>query len=291
MAVETGIPWTDSTYNAWHGCTEVGPACDGCYAREQDARQMKSGPKHWGPGVERRYLAEATRNAPFVWQRNADKFFAAHGRPQRVFASSMCDVFDNEVPDEWRRELYATIEKCDRLIFQMLTKRISNVMKMAPAHWFFPKVIAQPGLPRNGWPRHVGLMVTIVTQEEADRDIPRLLKLKTTCNIPWVGISYEPAQEYVNFRPWLGDDSNGGLDWIIFGGKSGPEWNDRPFDINWGRLTYIDCARAMVAFFMKQVASARPTDKMIPSDVLIRQFPRGEWTNRPLPKEPERTLL
>mgnify|MGYP000998654320 FL=1 len=32
MAKETGISWTDSTFNPWIGCTKVSPRGEHCYA-------------------------------------------------------------------------------------------------------------------------------------------------------------------------------------------------------------------------------------------------------------------
>jgi protein gp37 len=92
MGRETGIKWTDSTYNSWWGCTKVGPACDHCYAEGVDKR---TGENHWGHGAVRRLLSEHARNEPYRWQKQADKFYAEHGRRQRVFTLSMGDLFDN----------------------------------------------------------------------------------------------------------------------------------------------------------------------------------------------------
>lgn len=256
MAASTGIKWTDSTYNSWWGCTKVGPACDHCYAEAVDKR---TGENHWGHGAPRRLLSEHARNEPYRWQKQADKFFAEYGRRRRVFTLSMGDLFDNEVPGVWRAAHFLTMEDCGRLEWQVCTKRISNIAKMVPAHW---KLWA--------WPQHIGVLITVVTQAEADRDVPRLVDIKKRFGIPWVGISYEPAQEAVDWGLFVQD-----LDWIIFGGKSGGQWNDRPFSLDWARQTRDQCADAGAAFFMKQVAAFRPTDAMIPADLMIRQWPRG----------------
>lgn len=277
MAEKTGILWTDSTYNSWWGCSKVGPACDDCYAEAVDRR---TGENHWGHGSPRHLLSEKARNEPYRWQRNADKFFAEHGRDRRVFTLSMGDLFDNEVEPQWRNDHMGVMEDCNRLKWQICTKRISNLPKMIFPRW------------EEAWPQHVGVLITVVTQAEADRDIPRLRECKRRFGIPWVGISYEPAQELIDFRRWLGShggviyDSAGGqidvleptapdLDWIILGGKSGPKWNDRPFDVEWARSTRDQCAAAGTAFFMKQVAAFRPTDAMIHEDLMIRQFPEA----------------
>ena len=44
MAEETGIAWTDSTFNAWWGCVKVGPECEHCYAETLD---LSTGGNHW----------------------------------------------------------------------------------------------------------------------------------------------------------------------------------------------------------------------------------------------------
>jgi len=273
MAMETGIKWTDSTSNPWWGCTKIENnfACIDCYAEDVDKRgTAKDQPLHWGRGAARRRVSEKARNEPYRWNRAADKFFAEHGRRQRVFTLSMGDLFDNEVPDAWRQEHFDVMQDCDRLEWQICTKRVSNIAKMMPHDW----------TPSNDghhcWPQHIGVLITVVTQQEADRDCPRLIKLMGDFNIPWVGISYEPAQERVDFRPWLQSDERGKrLSWIIFGGKSGGQWNDRPFDLEWARFTRECCAWSGVPFFMKQVAAFRPTDAMIPPDLMIRQWPKG----------------
>jgi protein gp37 len=261
MGAATGIKWTDSTFNSWWGCTKVGPACDDCYAEAVDKR---TGESHWGHGAPRRLLSERARNEPYRWQKQADKFFAEHGRDRRVFTLSMGDLFDNEIDPQWRSDHMGTMEACDRLQWQICTKRISNLPKMIWPRW------------EKGWPQHIGVLVTVVTQAEAERDIPRLLDCKRRFGMPWVGISYEPAQEMIDFSRFLHTGPHrSGLDWIIFGGKSGPRWNDRPFDIGSGYQTADMCEFTGTAFFMKQVAAFRPTDAMIPADLMIRQWPEG----------------
>lgn len=265
MAKETGIKWTDSTYNSWWGCTKVGPACDHCYAEGVDKR---TGENHWGHGAPRKLLSEHTRNEPIRWNRAHDKFFAEHGRKRRVFTLSMGDLFDNEVPAKWRHDHFEMMEKTPNLEWQICTKRVSNIKKMVEPHWTW--------LDGGYWPDNVGVLITIVTQAEADRDIPRLLELKRIMRIPWVGISYEPAQEGIDFTKYLEPPYFQSLDWIIFGGKSGAQWNDRPFNLDWARSVRDQCEKnGECPFFMKQVAAFRPTDDMIPADLMIRQWPNG----------------
>ena len=270
MADVTGIKWTDSTANPWWGCTKVEGAfaCVGCYAEEVDKRGTAADqPLHWGHGAPRRRVSEKARNEPLRWQKGADKFFAEHGRNRRVFTLSMGDIFDKEVDDAWRAEHFDMMAACDRLEWQPCTKRISQLPKMVPISWF------------TAWPRNIGMLITVVTQAEADRDVPRLLKMKHAYGIPWVGVSYEPAYEAIDWSRFLGAaavaEFGASLDWIIFGGKSGKDWNDQPFPIEGAYRALAQCQATNTSFFMKQVAAFQPKDHMIPADLMIRQWPRG----------------
>ena len=71
MAEETGIAWTDSTFNAWIGCTKVGPGCDGCYAHALDARYRWGGAAHWGAGVPRYRTSASNWRKPVEWNSKA----------------------------------------------------------------------------------------------------------------------------------------------------------------------------------------------------------------------------
>lgn len=271
MGATTSIAWTDATVNFWWGCTKVSPACDHCYAEATDKR---AGGGHWGQGVPRRKIKSARQlihrldNAYADWaadsicrRENARAFglpAPIEGNRRRVFIQSMSDLFDLEVPLEWFDEAWGLIGACDRLAVQICTKRVSVVEKRLNA------------ISYRGWPQHAGLLITVIDQKEADRDIPRLLELKARRGIPWVGLSVEPMQGPINLpdmdpagRPWI--------DWIIVGGESGAGW--RPMDLDWARSLRDQCAAAGAAFFFKQVAAFRPTDDMIPADLMIRQFP------------------
>lgn len=254
----TNIGWTDFTVNLWEGCQKVGPGCDNCYAEARDIRF--TGGTHWGPGAPRRKVKHGVAKLRKI-QREAKAFYRTHGRWPRVFCSSLSDVFDNAVDPAWRVEGCAEIEAATDCRIQLLTKRIGNVEKMIPDHW------------KNGvWPAHIGLMITVVNQDEADRDIPKLLALKARLGIPWVGLSIEPMLGPVNLTSvnerafdgrlnaltgmfwWSGGpirrEYQRGLDWVIVGGESGP--NARPMHPDWARDLLDQCVAADVAFFFKQ---------------------------------------
>nr|WP_321482839.1 DUF5131 family protein [uncultured Cohaesibacter sp.] len=180
MTENSKIEWTNHTVNFWWGCTKVGPGCDHCYA---EGWANRCGNDVWGVGKPRKKIRSA---APTMEKLNRTK------PGDWVFCSSMSDLFDNEVPIEWFAEAWQTISSCNQLKVQIVTKRISNVQKrLAALH-----------LADKPWPRHVGLLITVCNQNEAERDVPRLLELKERLNISWVGLSIEPLLGAVDIGAW-----------------------------------------------------------------------------------------
>lgn len=245
MADITKISWADRTFNPWLGCTEVGPGCDHCYARTlvQDRFHRAT----WGADQPRRRTGHATWNKVLFWNAEGQSW---------VFCASLADVFDNEVPEQWRLDLWHLIAKTKALRWMLLTKRVSNIDKMLPPDWN-----------RSDY-SHVGFMVTVVNQEEADRDVPRLLRLKQTQGFAWVGVSVEPMlgpMKLSGFMPvplldapadyWK---SRPRLDFVICGGESGPK--ARPMHPSWARQLRDQCATAGVPFHFKQNGEFTQTD-------------------------------
>ncbi len=263
MAERTGISWARSTRNLWVGCTKVGPGCDGCYAeafqRWTQGKDPETGEaKNWGPGRPRiPYLEGAARDLR-KWNRKA-KEEATHATVNAwradcapgfwpVFLNTQSDWFDNEVPQAWRAFGYDLIEECAALTFFIVTKRIGNVEKMVPARWMC-----------DGFPDHVRLLITVVNQAEADRDIPKLLALP--CKN---GISYEPALGPVDWRRFLmvetwdcAADYGRRVEWLIPGGESDQAGHKaRPCNVDGCiRASVRQCDDAGVPVFVKQLGS------------------------------------
>lgn len=258
MSANTKIEWADHTFNPWIGCTQISPGCDGCYAKAWDRRFSVSGhATHWGDKPRKRTSA-STWAQPLKWNREAARL----GIRYRVFCASLADVFDNAVDPQWRADLFALIEATPHLDWLLLTKRIGNVGNMLPVPFDFDKHYP------NVW-----LGATIVNQEEADRDIPKLLAIPAAKRF----LSMEPLLESVDLNRWLwkccdqpidglpGDGylqppdgsqccGNGVpselLSWVIVGGESGP--NARPMHPNWVRSLRDECEAAGVPFLFKQ---------------------------------------
>ena len=224
MAEQTAISWADATFNPWIGCTKVSPACDRCYAaRDNEHRKWVDG---WGHGVPRRRTK--TWGDPIKWNKKAERT----GERPRVFSASLADIFDNEVPDEWRTDFWALLRATPNLRWLLTTKRIGNARKMLPADWPYA---------------NAGLISTIVTQEEWDRDWPKLRDTPSA----WRGISAEPLLGYI----YIGDARP---DWIISGGESGPGF--RPLDMDHVRVLRDQCERNGITFHHKQNGGVRGKD-------------------------------
>jgi len=268
MAEKTGISWTRSTFNPWIGCSRVGPGCDHCYAEALDRRHKFGGGVHWGAGVPRYRTSEKYWAEPLKWNKLApESEFAGRRGFWPVFCASLADVFDNEVPSEWRTDLWNLIDATPNLSWLLVTKRIANVHRMVPIHWYHEKY----------FPPNVRIMVTVVDQAEADRDVPRLLQLP--CKN---GVSYEPALGPVNWLSMKGRYGQSSfnkyaldlLDWIVVGGESNQSGHEgRLFDIGWAKSTIAQCRDAGVPVFVKQLGPLlykvlpHPTD---PEMVLVR---------------------
>lgn len=231
MAEVSKIEWTDSTFNPWVGCRKVSPACDHCYAERWAAR---SGQVTWGG--PRRRTSENNWNNPRRWNKKADAFQAEHGRPQRVFCASLADVFDAEVSDEWRADLWELIRECDRLVWLLLTKR--------------PKLINHY-LPLDMRGRaNLWIGTTVENRKMFDLRVPLLRQVDASIRF----LSVEPLLEDIAATPTDLD----GIDWVLVGGESGPGFREiRP---EWARQWRDTCQAAGVPFHFKQWSGLRPKE-------------------------------
>jgi protein gp37 len=184
----------------------------------------------WGPHGVRVRTSDANWRKPVAWNKAAA---GASERP-RVFCASLADWADthHSISHFWREDLGDLIEATPNLDWLLLTKRIGNADDVL-GEMFAHQV------PRNVW---IGL--TVVNQQEADRDIPKLLSLKVKRGISLAFLSIEPLLGQIVLP------SSFLIDLVIVGGESGP--NARPMHPNWARSLRDQCALAGSAFYFKQ---------------------------------------
>lgn len=277
MSDRTEISWTDSTFNPWMGCTKVGPGCDHCYAeRDMDHRYGKV---KWGSGNPRLRTSSANWKKPVQWNKQSfchciDCGWRGEVREtghagncpicgdgmtklarRRVFCASLADVFDNEVDPQWRRDLFDLIHATPNLDWLLLTKRIGWVNRLAydvasTRGWMLT------ASDETRWPDNVWLGLTVVNQEEADRDIPKLLAIPARVRF----LSCEPLLGPIDLRgPMPIVVPEPGLHWVITGGESGP--NARPGHPDWYRSLRDQCVAAGVPFHFKQWGEWEPREQ------------------------------
>lgn len=217
MAQTTKIEWTEVTWNPVTGCSKISEGCRHCYAERMAARLKAMGQRRYRNGFEVTLQPDIVE-LPMCWK-----------KPRVVFVNSMGDLFHNRVPQEFIAEIFRTMVKSRRHVFQVLTKRAARASKISV------------GLP---WPDNVWLGVTV----ESTRHLDRLEYLK---KIP-------AAVRFVSFEPLLEGISNldlNGIDWVIVGGESGPK--ARRISVQWVRGIRDNCEEKGIPFFFKQWGGAR----------------------------------
>lgn len=238
MGYATGIAWCDHTFNPWVGCTKVSAACDNCYAETlMDHRWHRV---KWGAGQARSRTSAENWRQPGRWDTKA----WADGVRRRVFCASLADVFDGEVDDQWRHDLFNVIACTDSLDWLLLTKRPALARRWYDAH---------------GFPAHVWIGIT------AEDTASFLARWQYIDDIPRIRfVSAEPllAPMLLPYRP----------DWLICGGESGQ--HVRPMALDWARDLRDQCAELKTPFFMKQMSGRTKAEReAIPDDLMIREFP------------------
>src|SRR5205814_1444289 len=174
-------------------------------------------------------------NQPIIWNRH----YTALGIRERVFCSSLGDVFDEEVPDPWRDDLFALIRCCPNLDWQLLTKRpIKMHDYLCHSSWWM-----------NGPPSNIWLGVSVEDQPRADQRIPFLIDTPARVRF----LSCEPLLEPLQLDLQ-------GIHWVIVGGESGP--GARPMHPEWARRLRGQCKLAGVPFFFKQWSAFVPLNQL-----------------------------
>lgn len=189
-------------------------------------------------------MSERHWSEPLKWNAEAE----AAGKSLRVFCGSMFDWRE----DHWQVDnvlprIHELWRKTPWLEWQMLTKRAGRIELGLPKDW------------GSGY-SNVWLGVSIENNDyawRADilREIPAVVRF----------VSYEPA-----IGPLDGLNLDG-LDWIIYGGESGP--NYRPENKDWARDMFARCADAGVAFFHKQSAAIRTEMGIELDGKIVREYP------------------
>ncbi|SRR6266404_2317425 len=227
MATQSSIEWTQMTWNPVTGCNKVSQGCKNCYAERMAKRLQGMGVWQYRNGF-RLTLAPDALEIPFGWR-----------EPRIIFVNSMSDLFHEDIPEDYIRQVFAVMSATPRHTYQILTKRARRLS--AIAHRF-------------EWPANVWMGVSVEDQKATDR-IQHL-------------VSTGARTKFLSIEPLIGPILSlpiRSLDWVIVGGESGPR--ARPMQKRWVDTIRDICLDAGIPFFFKQWGkpefNANPADPTI----------------------------
>jgi len=227
MALRTGIEWTEATWNPTTGCDRISSGCDHCYALTLarrlkamgSAKYQKDGDSRTsGPGFGLT-LHPSALELPRTWRKS-----------RTVFVNSMSDLFHDDVPVGFIRDVFEVMSQTQIHTYQILTKRSRRLRRLADS---------------LQWPQNVWIGVSV----ESDRYRFRIDHLREVPSVVRF-LSLEPL-----LGPLQGLDLDH-IDWVIVGGESGA--SARPIDPIWVAQIHEQCEAQDVPFFFKQWGGRTP---------------------------------
>ncbi len=212
MAGATRIEWTESTWNPVTGCSKISAGCLNCYAERMAHRLKAMGNLNYRNGFNVTLHPHLVK-APLRWR-----------SPRLVFVNSMSDLFHEDVPLQFIREIFSAMSEAHWHTFQVLTKRSSRLLELAS---------------KLEWRENVWMGVSVEDSETRHR-------IDDLRHVP-------AAVRFLSLEPLIGplnDLDLRDIHWVIVGGESGP--GARPMDPSWVLDLRDQCRIAGVPFFFKQ---------------------------------------
>ncbi|MEI6487718.1 MAG: phage Gp37/Gp68 family protein [Bacteroidota bacterium] len=209
---KSSIEWTGFTWNPTTGCTKISAGCKLCYALVMSKRLQYMGQKKYENGFKLTIHQDELLR-PFTWK-----------KPSVVFVNSMSDLFHEDVPLEFIKQVFLTMNATPQHTYQILTKRAKRLAEISS---------------ELTWTNNIWMGVSI----EDERVVERLKYLKKS----------GAKIKFLSLEPLLGPLSNlnlKGIDWVITGGESGH--GARPLKKEWVVDIKRQCAKQKVKFFFKQ---------------------------------------
>lgn len=214
MTTNSRIEWTERTWNPTIGCSKITPGCINCYAEKMSLRLQAMRVKGYENGFKLKLLPERLQDP------------LKRKKPTIFFVNSMSDLFHEEIPYEYIRQVFSVIKATPQHTYQILTKRADRMVDFFNIYGIAP---------HNAW---LG-----VTVENREHGIPRIDCLRMVpASLRF--ISVEPLLESLVNINLLG------IDWVIVGGESGQ--NARQMQHDWVVEIKQQCQSQKVLFFFKQ---------------------------------------
>jgi protein gp37 len=218
MADNSAIEWTEATWNPVTGCSQVSPGCAHCYAKTFAERWRGVAGHPYEQGFELRLWPQRL-GQPLRWT-----------RPRMIFVNSMSDLFHEDIPEDYIKEVFEVMGKADHHTFQILTKRHERLAALAPSLPWHPNVWIGVSVENRRFTHRADYL------REVDAEV-----------------------RFVSAEPLLGPLDGldlSGIRWLIAGGESGSR--HRPMKVEWARELRDRCLDEGVAFFFKQWGGHRP---------------------------------
>jgi protein gp37 len=211
MPTTTNIEWADKTWNPATGCTKISPGCTHCYA-EAIYKRFNRG------NFSNIKIHSDRLDVPRHWR-----------KPRKIFVNSMSDLFHESIPVAFIQSVFKIMNECNWHSFQVLTKRASRLVELAPELNWSPNI----------W------MGVSVEKQFVDWRIDDLRKVPA-------------AIRFLSCEPLLGELNLdlSGIHWVIAGGESGD--GHRYCNPEWIRSIRDQCLEAEVPFFFKQWGGRTP---------------------------------
>jgi protein gp37 len=222
-----GVKWNPLT-----GCTKFSEGCMHCYALDRLIPRMRNEKYRNGGRLTCHYdLLDAPKN---------------RRKPTRYFVNNMGDIFHQDVPVDFLKQLFQTMNDCPQHTFRLLTKRTERMLELAPSF---------------SWTYNISMGVTV----ENAKYLSRIDDLR---EIPVV-------RKFVMCEPLLGPLGKmnlDGIELVLVGGESGV--GCRPMEVDWVREIRDQCIEAGVMFNFMQYAAVDPRP-------LGRVLDGREWKDLP----------
>lgn len=215
---KSNIEWTEVTWNPTTGCTKVSQGCKICYAEPMSKRLRAMGQEKYKDAFKVR-IHPSELERPKKWR-----------KPRVVFVNSMSDLFHEEIPLDFIKKVFETMNSTPRHTYQILTKRAERLAQVSA---------------ELKWTDNIWMGVSVENSGVENR-IDELKKCGAKI-------------KFLSCEPLLGPLSNlnlKGIDWVIVGGESGAK--ARPIKKEWIIDLKEQCEKSKTAFFFKQWGGVYP---------------------------------
>jgi len=212
MAFKSKIEWTENTWNPVTGCTKISDGCMNCYACRMAFRLQKMGNAKYVNGFNLTLQKDCLHD-PLKWK-----------KPSLIFVNSMSDLFHEDIPVDYIKQVFSVMNQAHWHTFQVLTKRAERLSSLSK---------------ELNWSNNIWQGVTIESGKYKDR-IEHLRKVPSCIR-------------FISFEPLIGDVGEldlSGINWAIVGGESG--YNCRRIEQNWVLNIKEQCEMRYVYFYFKQ---------------------------------------